>query len=238
MTMLKPVMEELKAKGSEKAAALYVKHGIPAGRSYGVSVANLKVIAKRIKGDQALAMELFATGNMDAMYLAGMVADGKKMSRKELEAWAEGGKELPMIAEYTVPWVTVENVAGRELAMKWIGSKDDGLKAVGWRTYAGLVTVVPDEALDLKEVEGLLAKVVKEVHTAENRVRKTMNLFVISVGCYSPTLASAAKKAAKTIGNVSVDVGDTACKVPVAVESIAKVAGMGKAGVKRKTIRC
>jgi len=112
------------------------------------------------------------------------------------------------------------------------------LKAVGWRTYAGLVTVVPDEALDLKEVEGLLAKVVKEVHTAENRVRKTMNLFVISVGCYSPTLASAAKKAAKTIGNVSVDVGDTACKVPVAVESIAKVAGMGKAGVKRKTIRC
>ena len=236
MSTLTSVMKELKTKGSEKTRATYARHGIPVERAMGVSVADLKVIAKGLKGQQGLAMELYATGMMEAMYLAGMVAKGSLMTRAQLNSWAKGGAGMSMVAEHTVAWVAVENAAARELAVEWMGRTETAPS--GWCTYSGLVATVPDEALDLKEVEGLLAKVVKEVHTAENRVRKTMNLFVISVGCYSPTLASAAKKAAKTIGNVSVDVGDTACKVPVAVESIAKVAGMGKAGVKRKTIRC
>ena len=56
---------------------------------FGVSVADLKVIAKKLKGQQALACELFATGNVDAMYLAGMIADGSRMNRKQLNEWAE-----------------------------------------------------------------------------------------------------------------------------------------------------
>jgi hypothetical protein len=43
------------------------------------------------------------------MYLAGMVADGSQMSKKQLNGWAEGAVNLQMISEYTVPWVTVEN---------------------------------------------------------------------------------------------------------------------------------
>jgi 3-methyladenine DNA glycosylase AlkD len=235
---LKSVMADLKAKGSEKTRATYVRHGMPADKVFGVSVAEMKLIAKKIKGDQTLAMELFATGNMDAMYLAGMVAKGSLMSKAELQAWAKGAVTMPMIADYTVPWVTVENAAGRELAMKWIEGKDDGLRAVGWAVYSGLLAVTPDEALDLKEIEGLLAKVVKEVHSAENRVRKSMNSFAICVGTYVAPLLTAAKTAAKKMGNVSVDVGDTACKVPVAMEYIAKVEGMGRVGLKRKTLRC
>jgi len=235
---LNSVMADLKAKGSEKTRATYVRHGMPADKVFGVSVAEMKLIAKKIKGDQALAMELFATGNMDAMYLAGMLAKGSLMSKAELQAWAKGAVTMPMIADHTVPWVTVENTAGRELAMKWIEGKDDGLRAVGWAVYSGLLAVTPDEALDLKEIEALLAKVVKEIHRAENRVRKSMNSFVICVGTYVAPLLTAAKAAAKKIGNVSVDVGDTACKVPVALEYIAKVEGMGRVGLKRKTIRC
>jgi 3-methyladenine DNA glycosylase AlkD len=53
-----------------------------------VLVGDLKPLAKKIKGDQALASALYATGNSDAMYLAGLVADGAKMSRAELNAWA------------------------------------------------------------------------------------------------------------------------------------------------------
>ncbi len=56
----------------------------------GVSVADLKVIAKTIKGQQALACELYATGNMDAMYLAGMIADGSQMTRKTIERLGRG----------------------------------------------------------------------------------------------------------------------------------------------------
>jgi len=80
MPTLQSIMAELRSKGSEKTRSIYARHGIPADRTFGVSVADLKVIAKTIKGQQALACQLYETGNMDAMYLAGVVADGSKMN--------------------------------------------------------------------------------------------------------------------------------------------------------------
>jgi hypothetical protein len=236
MATLTSVMKELKAKGSEKTRATYVRHGIPAERAVGVSVADLKDVAKGLRGQQELALELYATGMMEAMYLAGMVAKGEAMTRAELEGWAKGAAGMSMVAEYTVPWVTVENAVGRELAVEWMGSKL--VAPSGWTSYSGLVATVADEALDLKEIEGLLGRVVKGIDGAENRERYTMNGFVIAVGTYVTPLLGAAKAAAKKIGNVSVDVGDTACAVPVAEGYIAKVEGMGRVGVKRKMLRC
>ena len=203
-----------------------------------MSVADLKVIAKTIKKQQGLAMELYASGIMDAMYLAGMVADGAQMSAADLDRWAKEADGLQMISEYTVAWVTVEHPEGSKLALKWMDSKSEAVASSGWTTYSGLVMTVPDEALDLKEIERLLTRVEKEIHTAQNRVRMTMNSFVIAVGSYVTPLADKAKGTARRIGNVSVDVGDTACKVPLAIDYIAKAEAAGKAGKKRKTIRC
>ncbi len=149
------VMAGLKKKGSEKMRAMYARHGMKTENVYGVSIADLKVIAKTIKGEQALACELYATGNLDAMYLAGMVADGTKMTKKELNEWAEGAAGLQMISEYTVAWVAVENADGRELALKWMKSKNEQVAASGWSTYAGILATKPDEELDLAEIEEL-----------------------------------------------------------------------------------
>jgi hypothetical protein len=118
------------------------------------------------------------------------------------------------------------------------GLKKENVAAAGWRTYSGLLATTPDTALDLKEIESLIARVVKEVHTAKNRERSAMNGFVIAVGTYVAPLLPKAKAAAAKMGNVSIDVGDTACKVSVASESIAKVEASGKVGAKKKTIRC
>jgi len=238
MSTLQSVMADLESKGSEKTCIIYSKHGNNPKSMYGVSNADLKVIAKAIKGQQALACELYATGNFDAMYLAGIVADGAKMTREQMQSWADGAEGSPMIYEYSVPWVAVDHPNGRELALEWINSKKEHIASAGWRTYVGLLTTQDDSKLNLKEIEDLLAKVVKEVHTAENRVRSTMNTFVISVGTYVKPLLEQAKAVAKQIGNVSVDVGDTACKIPVATEYIAKAEASGKVGQKRKTIRC
>lgn len=235
---LQSIMDDLKSKGSEKTRLTYVRHGIPADRTFGVSNADLKVIAKTIKRHQALAMELYATGSMDAMYLAGMVADGARMSRQELQLWTDGAAGMPMIAEYTVPWVTVENVDGHDLAMEWMDSNVDHIASAGWRTYAGLLTTKADKELDLKEIKQLLGRIVKEIDGAKNRAKYTMNGFVISVGTYVEPLLAEAKAAANKIGAVTVDMGDTACEVPLATEYIAKVEGMGRVGKKRKTIRC
>jgi hypothetical protein len=97
---------------------------------------------------------------------------------------------------------------------------------------------VPDERLDLKEVQKLLDTAVHDIHTAQNHVKQKMNSFVISVGIYVPALSAKAKAAARKIGTVTADMGDTACEVPLALAYIEKTEAAGRAGKKRKTIRC
>jgi len=238
MATVATVMAELKKKGSEKTKAILAKHGLPAERTFGVSVADLKVIAKGIKGQQALACELYATGNVDAMYLAGLVADGAQLTKKDLDKWAAGAAGMPMISEYTVPWMAVENAQGREAALAWMKSNEESVAAAGWCTYAGLLATKGDAELDLKEIEGLLGTVVKEIGGAKNRVRLAMNGFVIAVGSYVKPLVKQAKAAAQKMGTVTADMGDTACKIRSASEAIAKVEASGKLGKKKKTMRC
>lgn len=238
MPTVKSIMGELERKGSEKTRKTYERHGLPPERMFGVSIADLKAIAKTIKGQQALALELYATGNVDAMYLAGIVADGTKMSRGQLQTWAEDAAGMQMISEYTVAWVTVENPEGRDLAIEWMGSKKEHITSSGWCTYSGLVATKPDEELDLVEIERLLGKVAKDIGAAQNRVRYTMNGFVIAVGGYVKPLSLQAKATARKIGSVYVDMGDTACEIPLATAYIEKMEAAGRAGKKRKTIRC
>ena len=230
------VMTELKKKGSAQTVKTFSRHGAPENM-FGVKVGDLKPIAKKIKGDQELACELYATGNSDAMYLAGLVADGSMMTKKELDTWAKNAPWY-MIAEYTVPWVTVDSKHARELALKWMKSKKEGVASCGWATYAGILATREDDELDLKEIKGLLKQIEKEIEDAPNRVRYTMNGFVIAVGAYVLPLGKQAKATAKRLGKVEVDLHGTSCKVPLATETIEKIEKAGRAGKKRKTIKC
>jgi hypothetical protein len=142
------------------------------------------------------------------------------------------------LSEFTVPGVATESPHAHELAMKWINSKKESIASGGWCTYAGIVATKPDDELDLSEIEDLLKQVAKHIHKAPNQVRSTMNAFVIAVGSYVKPLLKQAKAAAKSIGTVSVDMGDTACKVPLASAYIEKVESAGRVGKKRKTIKC
>ena len=236
MNTVQEVLGELKKKGSEQTRKTYARHGAPS-EMFGVKIGDLKPIAKKIKGNQQLACDLYATGNSDAMYLAGMVADGSKMTKKEIQDWVKSATWY-MISEYTVPSVASESPHARELALKWIGSKNEKIAAAGWCTYAGIVATRPDGELDLAEVEELLNTIVERIHSAPNRVRHCMNAFIISVGGYVKPLLKQAKRAAKAIGVVEVDMGDTACQTPLASEYIAKIEKAGRVGKKRKTMKC
>jgi 3-methyladenine DNA glycosylase AlkD len=236
MNTVAQVLAELKKKGSEQTRKTYARHGIDIPM-FGVSVADLKTIAKQIKGNQALALDLYDTGNYDAMYLAGMVADGSQMSKKQLEHWVKSAN-CEAICGSTVPAVVVESPFARELAIKWIDSKKPPIAIVGWATYSGLVATKSDDELDLKEIAGLVNRVVADIGKAPNKVRYTMNAFVIAVGGYVKPLLKAAKQAARDLGAVSVDMGDTACKVPLATAYIEKIESMGRVGKKRKTMKC
>ena len=187
--------------------------------------------------DYALALELYATGNSDAMYLAGLIADDKKMTKKDLQSWAEKAY-WKSLSEYTVPWVTAESNFGHELAMEWIDSKEENIASTGWSTYSSLLALLPDEQLDLKEIKKMLHRVEKNIHKSRNRVKQTMNAFVIAVGTYVKSLTEYAIEVGNNIGAVTVDMGGTACKTPFIPEYINKVKLRGTIGKKKKTVKC
>ncbi|HJZ90212.1 MAG TPA: DNA alkylation repair protein [Gemmataceae bacterium] len=230
------VVAELKAMGSEGIKKIFLRHGAKEP-VFGVKVGDLKKIQKRVKKDHALALALFDTGISEAMYLAGLISDPPKMTRAQLQKWAKKAT-WPMTSEYTVPWVAAESLFGAELAREWIDSPKESIALSGWATWSSLVAIKPDEELDLDELADLLDRVATGIHQAPNRVRYVMNGFVIAVGSYMLPLAPRAKAAAEQIGHVKVDMGETDCKVPNALEYIRKVEKSGRAGVKRKTAMC
>jgi 3-methyladenine DNA glycosylase AlkD len=233
---LDDVMKALARLGNAQTRKTWLTHGAN-GELFGVKIGDMKTLLKKIKGRQDLALELYATGNLDAMYLAGLVADGAQMSKKELEAWAKAAR-WSMLSEYTVPWVAAESPHGLDLARKWMDSKNASIAAAGWNTYSGIVSMQADDELDLKEIEKLLARIEKEIGKAPDRVRYCMNGFVIAVGSAVEPLLAKAKATAKKLGKVEVDMGGTACKVPPALATIEKIEAMGRVGRKRKTVKC
>lgn len=236
METVDQVLSALKKKADARTRATFVRHGAP-DDILGVKIGDLKTIAKQIRGNQPLACALYDTGNADAMYLAGMVADGAQMSKKQLESWAKNAT-WHMLSDFTVPGVVTESPHARDLAIKWIDSKKESLACTGWATYAGILATRPDDQLDLAEVEALLDRVAADVHAAPDKVRYLMNAFIISVGSYVRPLLARAKQVAKAVGTVDVDMGDTACKVPGALAYIEKVEAMGRVGKKRKSMKC
>lgn len=233
---LKDVMAELKSKGSESTKRVLMKHGAREP-FFGVKVADMKTIAKKIKGEQELALSLYATGNGDAQYLAGMVAEGERMTRKELQNWAEKAA-WRMISGTTVPWVASEHADGFALALEWIDSKKEHVAIAGWATLGAWVTVHADDALDLKRLGALLDRVAKTIRSEPDRVRQQMNYFVIAVGTYVEPLGERALATARKMGTVDVDVGDTDCRIPEAESYILKARRGAPIAPKRKTVRC
>ena len=230
------VMKELEKRGSESIKKIFLNHGAKEPM-YGVKIGDLKVIQKKVKKDHELAMSLYNTGNYDAMYLAGLIADESKMSKKDIEQWAEKATS-DGISEYTVAWVAAESNYGWELAMKWIDSTKERIASAGWNTLAGVIAMKPDNELDIAAIKKLLQRIIKEIHSAQNGVRYTMNGFVIGVGSYIKELTKEAIAAAKKIGDVYVDMGGTACKVPAAADYIKKMETKGYVGKKKKTVKC
>jgi 3-methyladenine DNA glycosylase AlkD len=230
------IMKKLEDLGTEQTKRIYLNHGVKEPY-FGVKIGDLKKLVKYVKKDPELALKLYDSGNHDAMYLAGLSINPKLVSKETLEEWAEKAYWY-MIAEYTVAGVAAESEYARELAKKWMDSDEEMMAVCGWSTYSNYLSITPDDELDLNEISVLLNRVKNSVHNERNRVRYVMNGFVISVGSYVPALHEEATGVAESIGKVHVDVGNTACKVPLAKTYIKKIADKDRVGMKRKTCIC
>jgi 3-methyladenine DNA glycosylase AlkD len=230
------ILQQLEEYGNPNTKKIYIKHGAPEP-FFGVKVQDLKKILKKTKKNHELSLALYETGNSDAMYLAGLMADEKQISKETLQDWAEKAGWY-MISEYTVAWIAAETSHGFELGLKWIESDKENIASAGWSTLANYAAITADEDLDIEKYSALLDRVEKEVHDAKNRASYAMNGFVIAVGSYIKELTEKAKTTGEKIGKVKVNMNGTACKVPLAATYIQKIEDKGRVGKKKKMARC
>ena len=233
---LKEVMAELESMGSEQTKKTFTNHGCTAP-FFGVKVGDMKKVLKHIKKDQALAHELYNTGNADAQYLAGLSADPKQFSKEELENWALSAT-WHMVSEYSVAWNVSESEHCLELCEKWIHSDNTVLQQTGWASLGSYLLYEKRPEIDQAYFRKLIDYVVENIHQSENRVRYTMNGFLIALGGAEEDFYSECVEATKKIGKVEVFMGKTACKVPFGPDYLKKMKDMGRIGKKKKTMKC
>lgn len=215
---LADVMRTLEESGSEQARKTYRRHGAT-GPMFGVSFGTLGALQKRIRVDHDLALRLWETGNVDARHLAMKIADPSRIAPSDLDRWA---RENPMrMSLLYIGSLAQESPHWQAKVKAWLASKDDKLRAAGWTLVAVLAN--RDEQSADETYAGHLAQIEQSIHAASDEVKYAMNGALIAIGGRSAGLRKAATAAARRIGKVEVDHGDTACETPDAVSYIDKV---------------
>ena len=210
------LLATLRQLGKPSAAAIYRRHGA-AGEVWGVSFADLAALAKRIKTDHALARSLWASRVVDAQTLALMVADPAALTPAAAGRWLRESR-APVLLHYLALLVARTDFAA-DLAAAWAKSPDDFTRTAG---YSLLGALLVNGSLTDAACRKSLAQIEKTIHASPNRARHAMNMAVIAIGVHKPALEQDAIAAARRIGKVQVDHGETGCKTPDAEAYIRK----------------
>lgn len=230
------VMNALEGLGTERTKRTYMSQGAREPL-FGIAIKDLNPIAKKIKINQPLAEELYASGNYDAMYLAGMIANVKNMTEADYDRWMDQAY-FYMLSDYTVAIMLADSPLAFRLADKWIASNEDLRMSAGWSTYTWMLGVKKDGEFDAERLRHLLHLVRDTIHQSPNRTRYAMNSFLMAVGVSFVPLHEEAAEVANMVGEVTVSKGKGTGSVAVASEAIAKAATQGRLGFKRKALRC
>ena len=206
---LSEVMAILEKLGTEQTRKTWARHGAK-GPMFGVLFGELFKLMKRIDVDHDLARELWATGNVDARNLAMKIADPLAMTPNELDRWAIENP-LRMCSLY-VATLAAEGPHARNKVREWLSSSNERLRASGWKLLGRLSDL--DESFPEDQLLCSIEVIEQSIHSAPNEMKNDMNQALITIGGRSSALRKAVLAAAKRIGKVTVDHGDTACKTP------------------------
>ena len=210
-------MKQLKQMGTGQNVKIYRRHGAK-DPMFGVSFANFNKLKKQIKTDHALAEKLWASGNLDARVLAMMIADPHKLTSATADKWVKD-LDSSMVADPFSGLVARSPLAGKKYP-KWMASKKEFIRQAGYSVFSTFMRD-NDQPSDA-DCRKLLKTIEKEIHGSANRARYSMNTALISIGAYRPALTEEAMAAAKRIGKVEVDHGDTSCRTPDAIDYMKK----------------
>ncbi|MCI3922954.1 DNA alkylation repair protein [Paenibacillus sp. TRM 82003] len=226
------VMQELEALGKERLKKMYVSNGAREPL-FGVATGEMKPLARKIKIDQPLAEALYATGNYDAMYFAGIIADPKAMTSADYERWMDGAY-FYMLSDFVVSVTLAEADIAQDVADRWIDSDEELRRSAGWSCYCWLLGSRPDREFTQAKLDDMLRRAEANIHDAPDRAKAAMNNFISTTAVsYSP-LHDRAVETARTVGPVKMKNGKTLH----ALETVQKAADRGRLGFKRKYVRC
>lgn len=222
------VLRELEREGTAQTRKVYARHGVR-GEAFGVSYAALGRIRRKVGVNQEIADALWETGNHDARVLATMVADPAKLTAKKAATWARALDNY--LLTDALSSLVARSPSGRRLAERWSAGKAEWTGAAGWNI---LTTLAMNHGPgDDDYWGGHLNRIEERIHRSANRVRYSMNNTLIAIGSRNARLRKAALKAAKRIGGVEVDHGETGCRTPDAAAYIRKMAQRKAARITR-----
>ncbi|OWA34023.1 DNA alkylation repair protein [Saccharibacillus sp. O16] len=230
------VLSELQSLGTERTKKRYLSEGAKEPL-FGTATGAMKPMSKVIKKDQALAEELYATGNYDAMYFAGVIAEPKAMTEADFERWIDAAY-FYMIADFIVAVTLSETDIAQAVADKWIASGEEMRMSAGWSCYCWLLGSRPDDEFDTTRLDDKLGLVQSSIHQAPERAKYAMANFVYTVGVSYIPLSERALAAAEAISPVEVGAGTRKVKTLQTAENIKKALDKGQLGFKRRHVRC
>ena len=191
---LNETLKQLKALGNEKMRAHNTKNG--AGDSqFGVSLGDIRALAKKIRTDHPLALSLWETGNVDAQFLATLLIQPKKLSAKEMD-WMVRSVTFVRVADWLNAYVVRQHPDKEALRRDWMAADDRWAARAGWDLTAERVAKSPD-GLDLP---ALMARIASEMADADPEVQWTMNNTLAAMGIHFPKHRKRAIAIGETLG--------------------------------------
>jgi 3-methyladenine DNA glycosylase AlkD len=212
---LNSALRELKRRGTAQNRKVYRRHGV-GENMYGVSFADLRLLAKQIKVDQELAVQLWATGNHDAQILATLIADPAQFDAKTLDAWSKDLENYAITDQFA--GLVARTRYWQKKAEKWHTARSEWIGRAGWNLIGQLAMHQPD--LPDHYFEPYLIEIETGIHQQKNRVREAMNNALIAIGVRDAALQEKSLSVAHTIGPVEIDHGETNCQTPNAADYI------------------
>ena len=190
------IVDELKRRGNAKSLEGMSRFGIRTGNAIGVSIPQLRDLARMIGTNHELSLKLWTTGIHEARLLAGMIDDPEKVLEDHMEEWAAGFDS----------WDVVDNSCGNLFdqtafavpkAHEWSERQEEYVKRAGFVLMAELA--VHDKKAADKTFLDFLPIIIREANDNRNFVKKAVNWALRQIGKRNVTLNKAATRTGKTI---------------------------------------
>jgi 3-methyladenine DNA glycosylase AlkD len=131
---LNETLKQLKALGNEAMRKHNTKWGA-GGKQFGVKHGDIRVLAKKIKTDQKLAMALWKTGNVEAQLLATLLIKPRELSAKEVDRLVRS-ISFAHVADWLISYVVKQHPDKETLRQEWMADDDRWAARAGWSLTA------------------------------------------------------------------------------------------------------